>query len=456
MFIQALLNPETDHPSQANAQLRSHEFVESQQNVQITKSSNSTPVNSQPEVPTPTNTIHETQSHNTNNNSRSQRSKKMPMEDKTEKCPVCDMYLSPATIQEHIQQELSKLHEAPSVENVNVRARRGAAMHARKKVQSQIHLLKESRSEDDHEEVEISNNREILNSVRKRRQTRQRVTEAPPSKKRSSSSQASHPIKQACFLCGEALVGDDEDINAHIDQCLKSQEARSTSTASNAATSSPRKSSRQKKAKKHVVEQEEQVETYVWCDETRVRSCSVVGEGYAELVNADRMKKGDESAELDVMDDDVEAQYGAPQYSEADLIRIDENEDESDRTLRKRVSDNFQNHTNSNNNNGAVNNRQYSNTQHVEEVKLTIQTTDSPQSTPLVEALKAKIVELQKLALNSYKCLVCLEQYQVPLVSIQCWHVYCEKCWLSALGSKKLCPQCKTITTPNDLRKIFL
>ncbi|TNM88048.1 hypothetical protein fugu_006269, partial [Takifugu bimaculatus] len=48
------------------------------------------------------------------------------------------------------------------------------------------------------------------------------------------------------------------------------------------------------------------------------------------------------------------------------------------------------------------------------------------------------------------------DTYTTPLTSIQCWHVHCEECWLRTLGAKKLCPQCNTITSPGDLRRVFL
>jgi hypothetical protein len=79
-------------------------------------------------------------------------------------------------------------------------------------------------------------------------------------------------------------------------------------------------------------------------------------------------------------------------------------------------------------------------------------------SEEIIESLKAKIRE-QKDELekrNQYKCLICMETYQTPLASIQCWHVHCEECWLRTLGAKKLCPQCNMITSPSDLRKIYL
>ncbi|KAJ4937420.1 hypothetical protein JOQ06_001979, partial [Pogonophryne albipinna] len=102
--------------------------------------------------------------------------------------------------------------------------------------------------------------------------------------------------------------------------------------------------------------------------------------------------------------------------------------------------------------------------------------------------------------------LVLSDSYTMPLTSIQCWHVHCEECWLRTLsavsferneltgrrrwrtvvetthsqcaayyhlllycrwhaikalqrkrrrGNKKLCPQCNTITSPGDLRRVY-
>ncbi|XP_077500959.1 uncharacterized protein LOC144111507 isoform X2 [Amblyomma americanum] len=55
-----------------------------------------------------------------------------------------------------------------------------------------------------------------------------------------------------------------------------------------------------------------------------------------------------------------------------------------------------------------------------------------------------------------WKCVVCSGPYTTPLVSVCCWHVHCERCWLQSLGAKRLCPQCDVVTCPSDLRKIHL
>ncbi|XP_075730903.1 uncharacterized protein LOC142774431 isoform X3 [Rhipicephalus microplus] len=55
-----------------------------------------------------------------------------------------------------------------------------------------------------------------------------------------------------------------------------------------------------------------------------------------------------------------------------------------------------------------------------------------------------------------WKCVVCSGPYTTPVVSVCCWHVHCERCWLQTLSAKRLCPQCDAVTCPSDLRKIHL
>ncbi|XP_053622319.1 E3 ubiquitin-protein ligase RNF220 [Plodia interpunctella] len=75
-----------------------------------------------------------------------------------------------------------------------------------------------------------------------------------------------------------------------------------------------------------------------------------------------------------------------------------------------------------------------------------------------IQALRARIKELEKKQNggSESKCLICLGPYTSPAVSIQCWHVYCEVCWLQSLRAKKICPQCNAITTTQHLRRIYM
>lgn len=74
----------------------------------------------------------------------------------------------------------------------------------------------------------------------------------------------------------------------------------------------------------------------------------------------------------------------------------------------------------------------------------------------IIDALKAKIREYEVIIRNKSKCLICMDDFRVPVVSICCWHVHCEECWLRTLGARKLCPQCNMITSATDLRRIYM
>lgn len=53
-------------------------------------------------------------------------------------------------------------------------------------------------------------------------------------------------------------------------------------------------------------------------------------------------------------------------------------------------------------------------------------------------------------------CRICLEGYTDPTTSVACWHVFCNECWLRCLGSTKLCPICKHISSASQLRRVYL
>ena len=81
------------------------------------------------------------------------------------------------------------------------------------------------------------------------------------------------------------------------------------------------------------------------------------------------------------------------------------------------------------------------------------------EASTIAEIKNNRIKELKRenrILRQSSLCNICLAVYVKPVVSTVCWHVHCELCWLRALGAKKLCPQCKMIVQPKDLRKIYL
>lgn len=193
----------------------------------------------------------------------------------------------------------------------------------------------------------------------------------------------------------------------------------------------------------------------------------------------------DEDEDLNVDGDDTQI-YGPPQYSERDVIvpMIDESEKEKNDNnyLRKLVtghdattivstthSDSIDNNinsaenSNSNNYNTSSNeSASYNMNNSSSNLGNVCSTTNSGNDTAsiigghVIESLKAKIREYENQISNKVKCLICMDEFRNPAVSICCWHVHCEECWLRTLGARKLCPQCNMITSPSDLRRIYM
>ncbi|CAG0879035.1 unnamed protein product [Darwinula stevensoni] len=126
-----------------------------------------------------------------------------------------------------------------------------------------------------------------------------------------------------------------------------------------------------------------------------------------------RSTKGEEDEGDVVVDGDDTSIFGPPQYSDADVIRAQELHREGEEG------------------GGGIS-----------EKEQTRSSTESP-----TDGFNSQQLD---------KCFICKNPYLKPLVSISCWHVHCETCWLRSLGSEKLCPQCKNITRPTELRRIYL
>uniref|UniRef100_A0A3Q3BDK9 E3 ubiquitin-protein ligase RNF220 n=1 Tax=Kryptolebias marmoratus TaxID=37003 RepID=A0A3Q3BDK9_KRYMA len=215
-------------------------------------------------------------------------------------------------------------------------------------------------------------------------------------------------------------------------------------------------------------------EEYEWAGQKRIRATALLeggfrGTGFATC--SIKESAADSDADLDVDGDDT-LEYGKAQYTEADIIPCsgageDQGEAREREALRgavlnggmpsNRITPEFSKwasddpSTPSSSSSSSCAPRTCKNSE-IEKV------TEEESTATTMEALKARIRELEKQILRGdrYKCLICMDSYTMPLTSIQCWHVHCEECWLRTLGNKKLCPQCNTITSPGDLRRVYL
>ncbi|XP_055799651.1 E3 ubiquitin-protein ligase RNF220-like [Salvelinus fontinalis] len=214
-----------------------------------------------------------------------------------------------------------------------------------------------------------------------------------------------------------------------------------------------------------------------WRERRRLQMTSMLG-GFKGSVfvssSTSNEGRGDSDADLDVDGDDT-ADYGRAQYTEADIIPCSQREpgEVEERkalrgavlnvgTLSNRVTLEHSKWTNegcpstSNGERNKLDNSIIS--LHRSCKNSDIETVSEDSALTTLDALKTRIRDLEKQMSRGdrYKCLICMDTYTTPLTSIQCWHVHCEECWLRTLGAKKLCPQCNTITSPGDLRRVYL
>lgn len=253
----------------------------------------------------------------------------------------------------------------------------------------------------------------------------------------------------------------------------------------------------------------ERYEEYEWAGQKRIRLCSLLSGGYAALgigQNISNRSGGgsgstqnhgnnedDEDEDLNVDEDDTQI-YGPAQYDENDVIppnqrrrcnsilNVDNDDDNND-------GDNEENENGFNDDVTSYMRRLITGADGVTSFKLsrdqspstseatTIDVTTSSASVNdpvastsctammstsdenyklVIESLKAKLYSYESQTSGKYKCLICLDDYKNPAISVACWHVHCEQCWLRSLGARKLCPQCNLITTPKDLRRIYM
>ncbi|KAJ7421032.1 E3 ubiquitin-protein ligase RNF220 [Pitangus sulphuratus] len=214
-------------------------------------------------------------------------------------------------------------------------------------------------------------------------------------------------------------------------------------------------------------------EEYEWCGQKRIRATTLLEGGFrgSGFIMCSGKENPDSDADLDVDGDDT-LEYGKPQYTEADVIPCtgeEPGEAKEREALRgavlnggtpstritpefsKWASDAEMPSTSNGESSKQETMQKTCKNSDIEKI-----TEDSAVTT--FEALKARVRELERQLSRGdrYKCLICMDSYTMPLTSIQCWHVHCEECWLRTLGAKKLCPQCNTITSPGDLRRIYL
>ncbi|XP_023245019.1 E3 ubiquitin-protein ligase Rnf220-like [Copidosoma floridanum] len=375
-------------------------------------------------------------------------------------CPVCGASVRPQELEQHFLQELDRLFKLSSASPRPRPPRAGLPPATPEHLHNQ---LLHTPSAADGTPI---GRWETFKRIKANRQARLRI--------KNRKRKADEP---ACPVCGERLSGTPEELNQHVERCLSRQNGPGTGGAD-----------RHQGLDDEEVDVEgdtESFEEYEWAGQRRVRPTPMLLQGYsgaglAAVVAASSVpsdsshQQDDEDMDL-VVDGDESAQYGPAQYTEADVVTPrhegSAREQKEREALREAViSPNGQqarpqmvevktepssspgSHHQPEESATAAPGASSSTSPHLLDAK-NEQTADAP----VVEALRCRVRELEaEMRGQGLKCLICMEPYKKPVTSVCCWHVHCESCWLHTLGAKKLCPQCNMITSPSDLRRIYL
>ncbi|XP_033737234.1 E3 ubiquitin-protein ligase Rnf220-like [Pecten maximus] len=361
---------------------------------------------------------------------RKQR-RKCVLDGQTPCCPICGITLRPGEVDAHFNLELDKLNRFTR----GGRRSRDTTPQGRKSLPSPS-----GRRGKDSPSMEVASQSRFDTYQRIKCNRQARLTSRSRTRKKKTE-------ETVCPICNERLSGTPEELNGHVEMCLK---------------------------KRNEIEDEpvdvegdgDTYEEYTWAGQTRIRATTMLQGGFSgtgfQVMNL--KKSMEEDIDLNVDGDDSE-QYGTAQFNEGDILpcRSDEpSEDLERKALRGAVLRNISP--------GDPSTSQCNVSSAHETMEMEGNISSSPGSSPthpnsmdiegsaaeVIEALKARLKSKETTKKEIPKCLICMESYNKPLTSIQCWHVHCEGCWLHTLGAKKLCPQCNMITAPGDLRRIYL
>ncbi|XP_033299175.1 E3 ubiquitin-protein ligase Rnf220-like isoform X3 [Bombus bifarius] len=381
------------------------------------------------------------------------RKKKFPSDPSC--CPACGVTVRPQELEQHFAQELDRLYKISSASS-RARASRSSLPPGHPQDHPHGPMLHAPSAADGTPHGRW----ETYKRIKANRQARIRV--------KNRKRKADEP---SCPVCSERLSGTPEELNQHVERCLNKHN-----------NGNPAGQNNLDEEEVDVEGDAETFEEYEWAGQRRVRATSMLVGGFSAAglatSSSNRSTAGNggsnqqEEEDVDlVVDGDDAAEFGAAQYSEADVIapRMDgtpREQKERDALREAVISPNASNtphtpHTPEQIGQGLVEVKPEPGTatplgqNEQDESASTSPRRDG--DTPVIEALRGRIRELEaEMRGQPFKCLICMEQYKKPVTSVCCWHVHCEQCWLHTLGAKKLCPQCNMITSPSDLRRIYM
>ncbi|XP_031549501.1 E3 ubiquitin-protein ligase RNF220-like isoform X2 [Actinia tenebrosa] len=371
---------------------------------------------------------------------------------KTPCCPVCGITIRPGEMESHFAWEMEKANEEMrktrrSQRESSIQARKGHITNKRVKQENELGIPHDDTPASTRHQtyLRVCANR-MARTGHGSKSTRSRSAQSSPvnpSYLLDKNDEGPSGVRSAtCPVCESVIHGSGEELNSHVEACLRKRDGNEE------------------------VNGQATFDEYEWAGQTRIRATSLLEGGFkaSGFQTGIKRKNAEDDGDLNIDGDDSE-EYGKAQYSESDIIPCSADEPAEDRArqaLRGAVlsgenspaSRSTPTRSRWSEDEGDANHSSDEKTSSKDE-KEDIE--EGSNQRLVINSLKSRVKDLEKhTAMEKVKCLICMEPYSVPLVSISCWHVHCEECWMRTLGAKKLCPQCNMITSPSDLRRIYL
>lgn len=270
--------------------------------------------------------------------------------------------------------------------------------------------------------------------------------------------------QMVCPICSQTVRGDQGVLEAHVDSCVTNEELRLAEQAQQEAL--------QRQYEEEARWEENDNGNYVG-DLRGMFYCALfysfpdVFPSGAGFHTRDRQTQ-DVDDEIDI--DGEDAAFGAPQFTEGDVVHLEDREQDTDEDADVDIDIDDEETGAS-----AIAARRHpsrrggtstprTTTPHENPARLQVAAMAARKRADRAELMTTLEQTLPPTPLKSPPtpsatspvCRICLDPYEEPTVSTGCWHTCCRECWLRCLGTTKLCPICKRITIPSDLRLIYM
>lgn len=327
-------------------------------------------------------------------------------------CPVCGITIRESELEQHFKNEVEKLGKIKKIVNNKSPSSTPPSTSKGKVGESSSSVPSKNDAEENCWETfqKIKENR-----VRRSSKVRNCFAFSHRNLNLSHPSQLKNRKRKiedrACPICSKVIT---EDLQLHVELCLKKQEHTFSD------------------------ESDDEIdvgESYSWCGQTRVRATTLLESSLSSTGIGTCVSKSNEDEDTEVnIDGDEESIYGSVQYSERDVILLNKD----DQRLRDLVigdgapSTSGARETREENNQNVANNVSRSTTPGSEKMdcdtdKLTLSTNSNDSaavdhsSHQIIESLKSRIREYENFIKNKPKCLICLDDFKIPVVSVGCW-----------------------------------